>query len=120
MHLRSCKSSLEAAAAGEERAVSAGRTWPHVNVRCPALCTARRRKIPHDDGRTAVAVRPPPLSLLEHVIVNNKVTVNAEDAHLLTLRVPKSPKQPKKHNNAHYGPVRTRSGRFDVTMTTHA
>ena len=48
------------------------------------------------------------------------VTVNAENAHLLTLRVPKSPKQPKKHNNAHYGPVRTRSGRFDVTMTTHA
>ena len=76
MHLRSCKSSLEAAAAGEEGAVSTGRTWPHVNVRCLALCTAmctaRRRTIPHDDGRTAVAVRPPPLSLLEHVIVNKR------------------------------------------------
>ena len=44
----------------------------------------------------------------------------AENGTLLTLWVPKNPKQPKKHNNAHDGPVRTRSGGFDVRMTTKA
>ena len=75
-----------------------------------AVSVAASQHMARSRGRTAAA---------RACETAHKSDGTAENGTLLTLG-PKKPKKPQKHNNAHDGPVRTRSGRFDVRMTTKA
>ena len=75
----------------------------HGDVHGATTYDPARRRTDRSRGETAAALAARACDC------EQTVTVNAENAHLLTLRVPKSPKQPKIK-------VKTRLGGFDVTV----